>query len=209
MIALLGEYMDIFAWSYDDMKGLDPKFYQQQINLATDAKPVQQQHYRMNPNYATRVKEEIDKLLKIGFIRLVKRTTWLSSIVIIPKREKKIRVCDDYRKLNVITVTDAFPLPFMDSVLDIVAGHEMYSFLDEFSRYNHVHMHPEDQEKTTFVKECGVFFAVVMMLWLKTMLATFQRIISKVFGEYIPAFMQVCLDDFPVYGTWQGHFHHL
>ena len=60
MIALLGEYRDVFAWSYEDMKGLDPKFYQHQINLATDAKPVQQRRYRMNPNYAARVKEEID-----------------------------------------------------------------------------------------------------------------------------------------------------
>ena len=68
MISLLGEYRDAFAWSYEDMKWLDPKFYQHQINLATDAKPVQQWRYRMNPNYAAHVKEEIDKLLKIGFI---------------------------------------------------------------------------------------------------------------------------------------------
>ena len=54
------------------MKWLNPKFYQHEINLATDAKPVQQHQYRMNPNYAARVKEEIDKLLKAGFIRLVK-----------------------------------------------------------------------------------------------------------------------------------------
>ena len=68
MITLLGEYRDVFTWSYEDMKGLDPKFYQHRINLATNAKPVQQRRYRMNPNYAARVKEEIDKLLKIGFI---------------------------------------------------------------------------------------------------------------------------------------------
>ena len=95
LITLLGEYRDVFAWSYDDMKGLDPKFYQHQINLATDAKPVQQRRYWMNPNYATRVKEEIDKLLKIGFIRPVKRATWLSPIVVVPKKNGKIRVCVD------------------------------------------------------------------------------------------------------------------
>ena len=128
LIRLLSEYRDVFAWSYDDMKGLDPKFYQHQINLAKDAKPVQQWRYRMNPNYATRVKEEIDKLLRIGFIRPVKQATWLSPIVVVPKKNGKIRVCVDYRKLNAVTVTDAFPLPFTDSVLDAVAGHEMYSF---------------------------------------------------------------------------------
>ena len=81
MIDLLYEYKDVFAWSHEDMKGLDPKFYHHQINLAMDAKPVQQRRYRMNPNYVARVKEEIDKLLKSGFIRPVKRATWLSPIV--------------------------------------------------------------------------------------------------------------------------------
>ena len=124
LIALLGKYRDVFTWSYN-MKGLDPKFYQHQINLAMDAKPVQQRRYRINPNYATRVKEEIDKLLKIGFIRPVKRATWLSPIVVVPKKNGKIWVCVDYRKLNAVTITDAFKSPFTDSVLDAVARHEM------------------------------------------------------------------------------------
>ena len=72
-------------------------------------------------------------------------------------------------------------MPFTDSVLDAVAGHEMYSFLDGFSGYNQVRVHPDDQEKTTFVTEWGVFVTVVMMFGLKIAPATFQRIISKVF----------------------------
>ena len=60
-------------------------------------------------------------------------------------------------------------------------------------------MHPDDQEKTAFVTEWGVFVAVCMMFGLKTALATFHRIIMEIFGEFIPAFMQVFLDDFVVY----------
>ena len=138
MIDLLHENKDVFAWSHEDMKGLDPKFYQHQINLATDAKPVQQRRYRMNPNYAAHVKEEIDKLLKDGFIQPVKQSTWLSPIVVVLKKNGKIQVCVDYRDLNTVTITGAFPLPFMDSVLDTVAGHDMYSFLDGFSWYNQI-----------------------------------------------------------------------
>ena len=82
----------------------------------------------MNLNYAARAKEEIDKLLKVGFIRLVKHATWLSPIVVVPKKNGKIRVCVDYRKLNIVTITDAFPLPFIDCVLDAIADHDMYSF---------------------------------------------------------------------------------
>ena len=91
-------------------------------------KPVQERRYRLNPNYAIKVKEEINKLLKVGFIRSVKKETWLTPIVVVPKKNGKIRVCVDYRKLNATIVIDAFPLPFIDGVLDAVAGHEIYSF---------------------------------------------------------------------------------
>ena len=147
------------------MKGLDPQYYQHQIHLLLDPRPVQKRRYHMNPNYAAKVKEEIKKLLRVGFIRHVRRATWLSPIVVVPKKNEKIRVCVNYRKLNVATVTD--------SVLDTVAGHECYSFLDGFSGYNQIRMHPEDQEKTTFVTEWGVFVAEVMMFGLKMVPATF------------------------------------
>ena len=153
MIALLIEYKDVFAWSHEDMKGLDPKFYQHKINLASDAKPVQQRRYRMNPNYTAHVKEEIDKLLKAGFIRPVKQATWPIPILVVPKKNGKIRVCVNYWKLNAVMVTDAFPLPFTDNVLDAVVGHDMYNFLDGFSGYNQVRMHPDDKEKATFVTD--------------------------------------------------------
>jgi hypothetical protein len=119
-----------------------------------------------------------------------------------------VRVCVDYRKLNAATITDAFPLPFTDGVLDTVAGHEMYSFLVGFSGYNQIRKAEEDQEKTAFVTEWGVFVAVVMMLGLKTAPATFQRIIMEIFEEYIPGFIQVFLDNFAVFGTRKAHLRH-
>ena len=70
-------------------------------------------------------------------------------------------------------------------------------------------MHPDDQEKTTFFTDWGGYVAVVMMFGLKTAPATFQRTITDIFGEYIPAFMQVFLDDFLVYGATAEHFTHL
>lgn len=66
----------------------------------------------MNPNYAERVKEEIQRLLDAKFVRLVNRYTWLSPIVIILKKNGKLRVCIDYRKLNATTIKDPFPVPF-------------------------------------------------------------------------------------------------
>ena len=163
----------------------------------------------MNPNYTAKVKEEIDKFLQVGFIRLVKWATWLSPIVVVPKKNGHIRVCIEYCKLNKATITDTFPLPFTDGIVDAVAGHECYNFLDGFSGYNQIRMHLEDQEKTTFVTEWGVFVIVVMMFDLKTTLATFQHIIAKIFEDYILAFMQVFLDDFVVYVQQIEHLEYL
>ena len=95
---------------------------------------MQQRQYRLNPNYPLKVKEEIDKLLRAGFIRPVKKATCLSSIVVVPKKNGKIRVCVYYRKLNVATVIDVFSLPFTDGVLDAIVGHPEH--LDGYSRYN-------------------------------------------------------------------------
>jgi hypothetical protein len=126
-----------------------------------------------------------------------------------PKKNGKQRVYVDYRKLNATTIIDAFPLPFTDGVLDLVAGHEMYSFLDGFSGYNQIWMTEEYQEKTVFVTEWGVFVAVVMMFGLKTAPTTFQRIIMEVFEEYVLGFMQVFLDDFAIFGTCKAHLQHV
>ncbi|MCO5566994.1 hypothetical protein L7F22_020677 [Adiantum nelumboides] len=87
----------------------------------------------MNPNYAKKVKEEIDNLLKAWFITQVESSDWLFSIVVVPKKNGKLRVCVDYRKLNAQTIENPFPLPFTDMILDEIAGHEMYTFMDGYT----------------------------------------------------------------------------
>jgi hypothetical protein len=82
------------------------------------------------------VQEEIKKLLECGFIYPVPYSEWVSPIVIVPKKNEKICICQDYRKLNSVTKKDHFPLPFTDTLLGVVAGHEMYSLMDGFSGYN-------------------------------------------------------------------------
>ena len=110
--------------------------------------------------------------------------------------------------MNTTTIIDAFPLQFIDGALDVVARHEVYNFLDNFSRYNQIQMHLDDHEKVT-VTEWGIFIIVVMMFGLKTASTTFQRIIMEIFGEYFPAFMQAFLDDFVVYSRRVDHLDHL
>ena len=83
--------------------------------------------------------------------------------MVVPKKNGKLRVCVDYRKLNAQTIKDPFPLPFTDLMLDQVAGHEMYSFMDSNSGYNQlVAIAPKDKEKTTFIIEWGAFTYLAM-----------------------------------------------
>ncbi|MCO5575978.1 hypothetical protein L7F22_029785 [Adiantum nelumboides] len=127
----------------------------------------------MNPNYAKKFKEEIDNLLKVGFITEVESSDWLFPIVVVPKKNGKLRVCMGYRQLNAQTIKDPFLLPFTDMMLDEIAGHEMYSFMDGYNGYNQVNIALEDRTKTTFITKWGVFMYLVMPFGLCNAPATF------------------------------------
>jgi hypothetical protein len=118
------------------MKDIPPKLVQHRIELDTSIPPAHQARYRLNLNYATTVKQNINKLLATRFIQLVKEATWLSPIMVVLKKNGKLNICVDFRKFNKATKKDPYPLPFFDEVLNIIAGYEDYSFLDGYSRYH-------------------------------------------------------------------------
>ncbi len=105
----------------------------------------------INPNYAATIKQYIDKLLTIGFIQSLKETTWLSPIVIVPKKNGNLKICIDFKKLNVATKKDPFPLPFIDEVMNTIMGYESYSFLDGYLGYHQILIAPKDKYKIAFV----------------------------------------------------------
>lgn len=158
---LFHEYKDVFAWSYKDLKGIPPELGQHHIELI-GAKPKRKRPYRINPAFKEQVKIELDKMLAASYIYEVDNNKWVSLIVVVKKKNGKLRICVDYRELNKVTKKDAFPLPFTEDVLERVAGHDIFSFTDGFSGYNQVSIAPEDQLKTTFVTEWGTFAYRVM-----------------------------------------------
>ena len=156
------------------MKGIDPKTCIHHIYIEENSRPIRQLQRRMNPNLREIVKEELQKLLNVNFIYPISDSRWVSPLVIVPKKNGKWRVCIDYRELNKATLKDHFPLPFIDQVLDTLAGKSYFSFLDGFSGYNQIQVAPEDQDKTTFTCPSGTFAYRVLRFGLCNAPATFK-----------------------------------
>ena len=108
------------------------------------------------------------------------------------------RCCVDYRALNKAHPKDEFPLPNIDTLIDTTAGHEMFSFMDDFSGYNQIRMVPEDAEKTAFRTLFGNFHYVVMPFGLKNVGATYQRAMTAIFHDMIHDFVEDNVDDLVV-----------
>ncbi|KAL3701345.1 hypothetical protein R1sor_019367 [Riccia sorocarpa] len=209
IIKLLKDYSRVFAWTYEDMKGVPPEICQHKIKLLPSAKPLVQRPYRMNHNYAETVKKEIEKLKEADFIYPVKEYDWLSPIVIVSKKNGKLRVCVDYRKLNEFTIKDHYLIPFIDDILDKVARREAYTFMDGYSGYNQVEIAPEDSKKIAFITPWGAYAYARMPFGLSNAPATFQRLVIDTFAKYIGDFMKAFLDDFTIYGSADQHLQQL
>ncbi len=126
-----------------------------------------------------------------------------------PKKNKKLRICVDFRKLKIVIKKDPYPLPFIDDVINTIARHEVYTFLDGFSRYHQISITLEDSYKTTFVTNWGAFVRVIMPFGVKNGPPTYHRPVAKVFHEYIDVFMKIFLDDFIIFSDISTHLEKL
>ena len=110
------------------------------------------------------------------------------------------RICIDYRMLNKATRKDHFPLPFIDEMLERLAKHSYFCYLDGNSSYHQIPIHPDDQSKTTFTCPYGTFAYRRMSLGLCNAPASFQRCMMAIFSDLIEHIMEVFMVDFSVYG---------
>ncbi|GKC70213.1 reverse transcriptase domain-containing protein [Tanacetum coccineum] len=186
--------------------------------MEDDYKPTVQSQRRVNPKIHEVIKKEVLKLLDAGMIYPISVSPWVSPVHCVPKKsgitvvaneENEListclvtgwRVCIDYRKLNEATRKDHFPLPFMDQMLERLAGKEFYCFLDGFSGYFQIPIDPQDQEKTNFTCPYGTFTYLRMPFGLCNAPGTFQRCMMAIFHDMIEKTMEVFMDDFSVFG---------
>ena len=86
------EYIDVFAWNYEDMPGLDPRVAMHRLNINSDVKPVKQQQRRFRPEIIEAIQSEVKKLIDSGFIREEQHPDWVANIVPVAKKNGKIRI---------------------------------------------------------------------------------------------------------------------
>jgi len=195
LINLLREFKDVFAWSYQDMPGLSTNIVVHRLPIKEDCKPVQQKLRRMRPDIVLKIREEVKRQFDAGFLQEVKYSDWVANIVPVPKKDGKVRMCVDYRDLNKASPKDNFPLPHIDTLVDNTAGYSLFSFMDGFSGYNQIKMHPGDMRKTTFITLWGTFCYKVMPFGLKNAGATYQRAMVTLFHDMMHKEIEVYVDD--------------
>jgi hypothetical protein len=150
-VSLFKEYIDVFAWTYNDLKSYHKTIFQHVIPLREGAKPMKQKIRMMNPKLKPMVKIELEKLKKARIIYPIRHLDWLSNLVIVRKKTREIRMCVSFRDLNKASIKDNFPLPNMNFLLQNVTGSAYMSMVDGFLRYNQVLVAEEDRKKTTFI----------------------------------------------------------
>ena len=194
-VKLLREYKDVFAWSYKEMPGLDPRVAVHHLAVKHGARPIKQAQRRFRPELVPRIEVEVNKLIEVGFIREVKYPTWISSIVPVKKKNGQIRICVDFRDLNNACPKDDFPLPLTELMVDATTGHEVLSFMDGSSGYNQIRMASRDEELTAFRTPKGIYCYKVMPFGLKNAGATYQRAMQKIFDDMLHKNIECYVDD--------------
>ena len=219
LLRVLRDHKQALGWSLADLKGIRPSMCMHRILLEDGHKPSVEAQRRLNPTMKEVVRKEVLKWQDTGVIYPISDSAWVSPVQVVPKKggttviktENNIllpsrtvtgwRICIDYRKLNKATRKDHFPLPFLDQMLDRLAGYQYYCFLDGYSVYNQIAIAPEDQEKTTFTCPYGTFAFRRMPFGLCNAPGTFQRCMMAIFSDMVEKTIEIFMDDFLVMGN--------
>ena len=199
LLDTLKKYKKAIAWSIENLKGISPSICMHKILLEDNAKTFIEHQRILNPVTKEVIRKEVLNWLNACFIYAISNSPWVSTVHVVPKKggftmiqnEKNEliltrtvtgwRVCIDYKKLNTTTRTDHYPLPFINQMLDRLAGHPHYCFLDGYSGYNLIAIALEDQDKTTFTCPYGTFSFRRMSFELCNAPATFQICMMSMF----------------------------
>ncbi|GBG63313.1 hypothetical protein CBR_g37670 [Chara braunii] len=206
IIELLDNYEDVFQAP----TGVIPDHpIRHMITLEDGAVPSRGCIYRMSEEELQVLRAQLDDLLAKGWIR-PSCSPYGAPVLFVRKKNKDLRLCIDYRKLNAQTIKNAGPLPQIDDLLERLGGAKYFSKLDLKSGYHQIEIQPRDRYKTTFQTRCGHFEWIVMPFGLTNAPATFQAAMTTEFRDLLDRSVLIYLDDILVYSrSLDEHLEHL
>jgi hypothetical protein len=155
LIRFLFNNKDVFAWSANDLCGVNRDVIEHSLNVDPSFRPRKQRLWKMSNDKAEGARNEVKRLLSAGVIREVKYPEWLANTVMVKKANGKWRMCIDFTYLNKACPKDEFLLPRIDSLVDAAASSELMNLLDCYSGYHQIWMKKEDETKTSFITPSG------------------------------------------------------
>jgi hypothetical protein len=179
------------------MLGLSWELVEHWLPIKFGFMPYKQPAQRFNPIIYDRLKEEVERLLDVGFIQLCWYVEWVFNIVPVEKKNTgKIWVFIDFHNLNKATPKDEYPMPIADMLINNAFGHWVIIFLDGNTSYKQFFMAEEDMSKTVFCcpSFIGLFEWLVMTFGLKNICATYQRAMNLIFHDLLGIILEICID---------------
>ena len=217
VVETLKMYKEAISRSMEDLKWISSSICMHTILMEENGNPSIEHQRRLNLMTKEVARKEVLKWLNVVFIFVILDSPWVSPIHVVPKKSGFIGIINeknelipirtviwwrmriDYRKLNTATRMDHYPLPFIDHMLDRLAGHTHYCFLNGYFGYNQIAIAPAYQEKTTFTCPCGTFAFRSMTFGLCKAPTTLQRCMMSIFSNLGEEVMEIFMDDFSVF----------
>jgi hypothetical protein len=157
LLRFLFNNKDVFAWTANDLCGVNRDVIKHSLNVDSSFRPRKQRLRKISDDKAEGARNEVKRLLNAGVIREVTYPEWLANTIMVKKANGKWRMCIDFTDLNKACPKDEFSLPRIDSLVDAAASSELMSPLDCYSGYHQIWMKKEDEPKTRFITPRGTY----------------------------------------------------
>jgi hypothetical protein len=203
LLRFLFNNKDVFAWSANDLCGVNKDVIEHSLNVDPSIRPRKQKLWKMFDDKAEGARNDVKRLLSAGVIREVTYPEWLANIVMVKKANGKCRMCIDFTNLNKACPKDEFTLLRIDSLVDAVTTLELMSLLDCYLGYHQIWMKKEDEPKTSFITPSGTYCYLRMPEGLKNAGGSFSRMTAKVLYSQIGKNVLTYVDDIIVKSTKQ------
>ncbi|GJZ89551.1 reverse transcriptase domain-containing protein [Tanacetum coccineum] len=182
------------------MTGVPRHVAEHRLNVRKGCSPVRQKKRGQAADRNQAIQEEVRKLVEAGITREVHYHDWLSNPVMVSKHDNSWRMCVDFKDLNKACPKDGYPLPEIDWKVESLCGFPFKCFLDAYKGYHQIQMAKEDEEKTAFITNQGIFSYTKMPFGLRNAGATYQRLVDKAFHKQIGRNLEVYVDDLVIKG---------